>query len=105
LAALARWAATELGRREDGWAAVDRVCRGEEPSRNEETERGWLGWAKREKRGREEGCGVSFFKLLFKLYKLHSNKHKTMHSNYDAQALIVSNIIEMTFKYLKANFI
>jgi hypothetical protein len=38
-----------------------------------------------------------FFKLVF---KLHSN-NKTMHSNYDAQALIVSSIIEMIFKYFK----
>jgi hypothetical protein len=28
-----------------------------------------------------------------------------MHSNYDAQALIISNIIKMIFKYLKAKFI
>jgi hypothetical protein len=48
----------------------------------------------------EEGrfCEFSFFfKLVF---KLHSN-NKTMHSNYDAQALIVSSIIEMIFKYFK----
>jgi hypothetical protein len=28
-----------------------------------------------------------------------------MHSNYDAQALVASKIIEMVFKYLKAKFI
>jgi hypothetical protein len=57
--------------------------------------------------GEKRGFGVSFFsffKLFFKLCKLHSNKHKTIHSNYDAQALIASKIIEMIFKYLKAKF-
>jgi hypothetical protein len=28
-----------------------------------------------------------------------------MHSNHDAQALIISNIIEMLFKYFKGQFI
>jgi hypothetical protein len=34
-----------------------------------------------------------------------SLKQKTMHSNYDEQALIDSKIIRMIFKYLKAKFI
>jgi hypothetical protein len=55
------------------------------------------------KRGREEGLG--FFQTLSKLCKLHSNKHATMHSNYDAQALIASKIIKLIFKYLMAKFI
>jgi hypothetical protein len=37
--------------------------------RREKEKRGWLGWAGREKRGREEGFGFLFFKLLFKLLK------------------------------------
>jgi hypothetical protein len=58
-----------------------------------------------EEKGRGEmGFGVFLFKFFsnsfFKLCKLHSN-NKTMHSNNDAQALIISNIIEMMFKYFK----
>jgi hypothetical protein len=57
----------------------------------------------KEERGRgERSVKLSFlkklFKFLFKLCKLHSN-NKTMHPNHDAQALIISNIIEMIFKY------
>jgi hypothetical protein len=45
-----------------------------------------------------------FSNSFFKLFKLHS-RNKTMHSNHDAQALIISNIIEMMFKYFKGQFI
>jgi hypothetical protein len=54
------------------------------------------GLKKEKERGRQEGFGFfnSFQTLFFKLCKLHSND-KTMHSNYDAQALIDSKIIKM----------
>jgi hypothetical protein len=45
-----------------------------------------------------------FSNSFFKLFKLHSN-NKTMHLNYDAQALIISDIIEMMFKNFKGQFI
>jgi hypothetical protein len=49
---------------------------GKKLGRDEEKERGWLGWATIEKRGREEGFwGFSFFQTLFKL--LNSFKHHT----------------------------
>jgi hypothetical protein len=71
--------------------------------------RRWACWAERKRKGEREGFWeFSFFfnsfQTFFKLCKLHSN-NKTMHSNHDAHALIVSNIIEMIFKYLKAKFI
>jgi hypothetical protein len=64
------------------------------------------------KRERERGERFGFFFLKFfsnsfsnfQTFKLHSNK-KTMHSNHDAQELIISNIIEMLFKYFKGQFI
>jgi hypothetical protein len=81
-------------------------CAGEKSRAGTRKQRGG-GWAgpKERREGEKRDLGFLFFKLLFKLYKLHSNKHKTMHSNYDAQALIDSKIIEMIFKYLKAKFI
>jgi hypothetical protein len=62
------------------------------------------------KRRKGEGEGVWGFlfkfvsKSFFKLFKLHSN-NKTMHSNHDAQPLIISIIIEMMFKYFEGQFI
>jgi hypothetical protein len=49
---------------------------------------GWVGWAAG-KRG--EGKKVFFFKIHFKfIFKLSNfNETKTMHSNHDAQALII----------------
>jgi hypothetical protein len=60
-----------------------------------EKEEGQVGWV-----GERERRGFGFL-YFFKLCKLHSNKHETMHSNYDAQALIASKIIKMIFKYFK----
>jgi hypothetical protein len=58
---------------------------------------GWAGLRERER----EVLEFSFFSNSFSNFcKLHSN-NKTMHSNHDAQTLIVSNIIEMIFKYFK----
>jgi hypothetical protein len=108
----------EVGpREEDGSAAFASAAEKKEKEREGEAghcgkkwaEEGWATGQKGE--GKEEGfwCFFSFFQTLFqtfsKLCKLHSNKHKTMHSNYDAQALVASKIIEMIFKYLKAKFI
>jgi hypothetical protein len=45
---------------------------------------------------------LNIFKLFFKLCKLHSN-NKTMHSNHDTQALLISNIIEMILNIKKTN--
>jgi hypothetical protein len=51
----ADWATLVLGRRRE----KKRGGKGKWAS--EEKKRGWLGWAGREKRGREEGFGFSFF--------------------------------------------
>jgi hypothetical protein len=51
-------------------------------------------WAEMGERGL--GSGLSFFSNSFQTLKT-SLKHKIMHSNYDAQALIVSKIIKMIF--------
>jgi hypothetical protein len=53
-------------------------------------ERGrWAGWAKR-KRG--EGLGIFLFKNSFQIHFSNfqtSLKQETMHSNHDAQALVI----------------
>jgi hypothetical protein len=57
----------------------------------------------KEKRGEEEMReGFSFFLNSFQIHFQNfqtSLKQKTMHSNHDAQVLVISNIIEMMFKY------
>jgi hypothetical protein len=45
------------------------------------------------------------FKFFSNSFFKHHSNNKTMHSNHDALALIISNIIEMMFKYLKGQFI
>jgi hypothetical protein len=65
-----------------------------------EKERGEVGRLGLKRKG-ERILGFSFFKILLKL--IFSNfqtslKQETMHSNHDAQALVISNIIEMMFK-------
>jgi hypothetical protein len=62
-------------------------------------------WPK-EKRG-EGFRDFSFLKNSFQIHFSNfqtSLKQETMHSNHDAQALVISNFIEMMFKYfLKTN--
>jgi hypothetical protein len=58
----------------------------------------------------ERGEGKRFFLFLNRFSNSFSNfetsiKQETMHSNHDAQALIISNFIQMLFKYLKSQFI
>jgi hypothetical protein len=54
----------------------------------------------------ERGKG---FPLFFNSFQIHfsnfqtSIKQETMHSNHDAQALIISNFIQVIFKYLEVN--
>jgi hypothetical protein len=62
-------------------------------------EAGPTGPKRREREG-ERFWNFFFFKLFFQTLQT-SPKHKTMLSNYNAQAIIVSNIIEMIFKYFK----
>jgi hypothetical protein len=51
------------------------------------------GWAEKRKGRGEKRFGVFLFKFFStSFFKLHSN-NKTKHSNHDAQALIISNII------------
>jgi hypothetical protein len=93
---------------------VGRVGRRRAQAREKRRPTAWLfrGPRKKERKretGRgEKGFGIFLFKFFsnsfFKLFKLHSH-NKTMHSNHDAQALIISNIIEMIFKYFKGQFI
>jgi hypothetical protein len=111
-----------LGQRGDSWVARAVGARTQERKREGRPTTFWLRVLRKKKTGRgrkegrlgrkERGRGgrvwfFSFFKILFKLFfklcKLHSN-NKTMHSNHNAQALIISNIIEMIFKYFKGQF-
>jgi hypothetical protein len=67
----------------------------------------WAGWAEREKGRGERGLGILFlnsFQIHFSNIQT-SLKQETMHSNHDAQALVISNIIEMMFKYLETNLL
>jgi hypothetical protein len=72
----------------------------------------WAAWATCARREKRKAGGLAgfgflfkfFSKSFFKLFKLHSN-NKTMHSNHDAQPLIISIVIEMMFKYFKGQFI
>jgi hypothetical protein len=96
----ARWAAS--GREGKEGSAACSALWAEKKGMGRGKEKGRLGW--NERRGRR-GLKFSFFfrlffKLFFKLCKLHSN-NKTMQSNHNAQALIISNIIAMIFKYFK----
>jgi hypothetical protein len=65
---------------------------------------GMLGQKRR--KGRGEGFGVFLFKFFSNSFSNFQTplKQETMHSNHDAQALIISNIIEMMFKYFKGQF-
>jgi hypothetical protein len=62
-------------------------------------------WAAREGEGRgERGKGFSFFLNSFQIHFSNFQtllKQETMHSNHDAQALIISNFIKVIFKYWK----
>jgi hypothetical protein len=58
------------------------------------------------KRKGERGLGFFF---LFNFFSNFSNfqtslKQETMHSNHDAQTLIISSFIKMMFKYFKGQF-
>jgi hypothetical protein len=62
-------------------------------------------WAAREGGGR--GKGFSFFLNSFKIHFSNFQtllKQETMHSNHDAQALIISNFIKVIFKYFQSQF-
>jgi hypothetical protein len=77
-----------LGRKREG--GPDKVRWGDGES--------WAGGLKGE-RGKREGVwggfSLFFFSNLFKLCKLHSNKHKTtMQPKDDAQALVASKFIQ-----------
>jgi hypothetical protein len=69
----------------------------------------WAGerWAGREKGRGERGFGVFFlnsFQIHFSNFQTLL-KQETMHSNHDAQALVIPNFIKMMFKYFKGQFI
>jgi hypothetical protein len=51
------------------------------------------GWAKRRKGRGEKRFGVFLFKFFSNSFFKHHPNNKNMHSNHDAQALIISNII------------
>jgi hypothetical protein len=108
----ARWAGGEEMARPRGPARVRARARGKEGQ--------WPGWVcglrkKREGEGggptgpkekRGEGFRVFF---LFNFFSNFSNfqtslKQETMHSNHDAQTLIISSFIKMMFKYFKGQF-
>jgi hypothetical protein len=91
------WAAAARARG-DGRQAACSVCGLRRKRWAGEKKKGRLG--QKGEKGRERGFGISFFQTLSQTLQT-SLKHKTMHLNYDAQALIVSNIIEMIFKYFK----
>jgi hypothetical protein len=58
-------------------------------------------WAGREERRGMRGLGILFlnpFQIHFSNFQTSLNQ-ETMHSNHDAQALVISNFIEMMFKY------
>jgi hypothetical protein len=95
--------AGELGRRRGELGRVGRYAH--ERGRGRPAARGgfagcgkkkgsWAGWAKRGK-----GRGEKGFSLFLKLFQIHfqtfktSIKQETMHSNHDAQTLIISNFI------------
>jgi hypothetical protein len=67
--------------------------------KRKEEKKNWRGkWAAREKRERGEGRGEKDFFFLKLFSNSFSNlqtsiKQETMHSNHDAQALIISNFI------------
>jgi hypothetical protein len=76
--------------------------------RKERERERWAGWAWREKGRGERGKGFFLFLNLFS--NSFSNfqtsiKQETMHSNHDAQSLIISYFIQLIFKYLKSQFI
>jgi hypothetical protein len=48
-----------------GWREKKRKEGERKVGRREKEKRGWLGWAGREKRGREEGFGFIFFSNSF----------------------------------------
>jgi hypothetical protein len=75
-------------------------------SRAERKERGRWAGEPREKREEVWGLGISFlnfFQIHFSNFQT-SLKQETMHSNHDAQALIISNFIKVMFKYFKGQF-
>jgi hypothetical protein len=58
-------------------------------------------WAGREERRGMRGLGILFlnpFQIHFSNFQTSLNQ-ETMHSNHDAQALVISNFSEMMFKY------
>jgi hypothetical protein len=59
------------------------------------------------KRKAERDLGFFFLKLFSNSFSNFqtSLKQETMHSNRDAQTLIISNFIKMMFKYFKGQFI
>jgi hypothetical protein len=61
-----------------------------------EKKKGRQGRKEKWKGGKGFGVFLNSFQTLFQT--LQSN-NKTMHSNHDAQTLIICNIIEMMFKY------
>jgi hypothetical protein len=79
-----------------GW-----VCR---LRKKRERQVGWLGLKRKVERG--EGFRVFFlnsFQIHFSNFQTLL-KQETMHSNHDAQTLIISNFIKMMFRYFKGQF-
>jgi hypothetical protein len=79
------------------WAASAGTWRGRRPGEvcglkeKREGEKNWAGWKRRE---RGEGVkAFSFFKKSFQIRFFQTSiKQKSMHSNHDAQTLIISKL-------------
>jgi hypothetical protein len=59
---------------------------------------------KGERRGKRDFLFLKLFSNSFSNFQT-SIKQETMHSNHDAQSLIISNFIQVIFKYFKSQFI
>jgi hypothetical protein len=78
---------------EAGWAAGPVCSRGKEKKKKGQPAWDLAGWARKGEREREKSLSF-FFKFLSNSFFKHSNSNqmKTMHSNHDAQALIISKL-------------
>jgi hypothetical protein len=67
---------------------------------------GLLGRMEKGRGGKRKKGFLFFKKTLFKSFSYFqtSIKQETMHSIHDAQTLIISNFIQVIFKYFKSQF-